>query len=262
MQFETLTLEITNGVGLLTLNRPNEMNAFNGQMAQDLFDAAIECDTNPAIRSVLVTGSGKMFSAGGDLKEFLAAGDAVPAFVTRMATVLHTAIARLNRMDPPVVMAINGTAAGGGFSFALSGDYSIASQKAKFVSAYTASGLSPDASSTYFLAKHVGLYRAKELVLTNRLLNANEALEWGIVNKVVEPDELLEEAMKMARQFAAGPTKAYGQAKHLLHTAFSESMETQLEFESQGITSMMRTQDARSALDAFVNKRKPEFSGE
>ncbi len=262
MSYETLTLEINDGVGILTLNRPEQMNALNGQMAQDLFDAAIVCDTRPEIRAVLITGAGKMFSAGGDLKEFLAAGDDVPAFVTRMATVLHTAIARLNRMDAPVVMAINGTAGGGGFSFALSGDYSFASTSAKFVSAYTASGLSPDASSTYFLAKHVGLYRAKELVLTNRVLDANEALDWGIVNKVVEPDQLMNEAMAMARQFAKGPTKAYGQAKHLLHTAFSESMETQLEFESQGIASMMRTRDARNAMESFVNKRKPEFSGE
>lgn len=261
MSYETLTLKVDEGVGVLTLNRPDEMNAFNGQMAQDLFDAAMTCDTEPNIRAVLITGAGKMFSAGGDLKEFVAQGDNVAAFVTRMATVLHAAIARLNRMDPPVVMAINGTAAGGGFSFALCGDYSIASEKAKFVSAYTASGLSPDASSTYFIAKHVGLLRAKELVLTNRVLNAREALEWGIVNKVVEPDELMGEAMTVAKQFAEGPTKAYGQAKHLLHTAFSEAMESQLEFESQGIASMMRTADARGGLDAFLNKRKPEFSG-
>lgn len=261
MPYETITLEVDAGVGIITLNRPDEMNALNGQMAQDLFDAAMTCDTDPAIRAVLITGAGKMFSAGGDLKEFMAQGDTVSAFVTRMATVLHMAIARLNRMDPPVVMAINGTAAGGGFSFALSGDYAIASENAKFVSAYTASGLSPDASSTYFIAKHVGLLRAKELVLTNRVLDAREALDWGIVNKVVRADELLDEAMAIARRFAAGPTKAYGQAKHLLHTAFSESMETQLEFESQGIASMMQTDDARAGLDAFLHKRKAEFSG-
>ncbi len=261
MPYETITLEVDDGVGILTLNRPDEMNALNGQMAQDLLDAAITCDGDPAIRAVLITGAGKMFSAGGDLKEFSAQGDGLRAFVVRMATVLHTAIARLNRMNPPVVMAINGTAAGGGFSFALSGDYAIAAEGAKFVSAYTASGLSPDASSTYFIAKHVGLMRAKELVLTNRVLDAREALEWGIVNKVVEPGQLMDEAMTMARQFAEGPTQAYGQAKHLLHTAFSGSMETQLEFESQGIASMMETADAREGLDAFLHKRKPRFSG-
>ena len=262
MTYDTLTLDVEDGVALLTLNRPGQMNAFNAQMAQDLFDAAMTCDTDPVIRAVLVTGAGKMFSAGGDLKEFVAQGDDIPAFVTRMATVLHAAIARLNRMDPPVVMAINGTAAGGGFSFALSGDYSIASQDAKFVSAYTASGLSPDASSTYFIAKHVGLLRAKELTMTNRVLSADEALDWGIVNRVVAPDALMREAMAVARNFARGPTKAFGQTKRLLHTAYSESMETQLEFESQGIAAMMRTRDARSALDAFVNKREPGFTGE
>lgn len=262
MDYETLTLKAGDGVAVLTLNRPEQMNAINGQMAQDLFDAAMICDTDPGIRAVLITGAGKMFSAGGDLKEFSAQGDNISAFATRMATILHAAIARLNRMDPPVVMAINGTAGGGGFGFSLSGDYSIASQNAKFVSAYTASGLSPDASSSYFIAKHIGLLRAKELVLTNRVLDANEALDWGLVNKVVAPDQLLIEAMSVAREFAAGPTRAFGQAKHLLHSAFSESMETQLEFESQGIASMMRTADGREGIDAFTNKRKPKFKGQ
>jgi len=238
------------------------MNAMDMLMSEELLDAALRCDTDRQIRAAVITGAGKMFCAGGDLKAFLAEGDDVAGFVTKMATILHAAIARFNRMEPPVVMAINGTAAGGGFSFSLSGDYSIASTQAKFVSAYTASGLSPDASSTYFIAKHIGLLRAKELVLTNRVLSAEEALQWGLVSRVVAPDALMEEALKLGHQFANGPTRAYGMAKNLLHTAYSESMETQLEFESQGIASMMRTKDARSALDAFVNKTKPEFAGE
>lgn len=262
MTYKTLKFEQDKNLAIITLNRPDEMNAMDLTMSEELLDTAFKCDTDRKIRGVVFTGAGKMFCAGGDLKSFLAEGDDVPAFVTKMATILHAAIARFNRMAPPVVMAINGTAAGGGFSFALSGDYSIASQKAKFVSAYTASGLSPDASSTYFLAKHVGLLRAKELVLTNRVLSADEALNWGLVSRVVPADTLLEEALKLGHQFANGPTRAYGTAKKLLHTAFSESMESQLEFESQGITSMMQTKDARSALQAFVNKTKPSFSGE
>ena len=213
MSFETITLDVSDGLALLTLNRPQQMNAFNAQMAQDLFDAAMRCDSDPAIRAVVVTGAGKMFSAGGDLKEFLAQGEDVSGFVTRMATVLHAAIARMNRMDVPVVMAVNGTAAGGGFSFALSGDYALAAESAKYVCAYTASGLSPDASSTYFIAKHVGLQRARELVLTNRVLSAAEACDWGIVNRVVADDQLIDEAMALGAQFAQGPTKAYGTAK-------------------------------------------------
>ena len=262
MSYQYLEFEQDNNLAVITLNRPEQMNALHMEMSEELLDAAFRCDTDSTIRGVVITGAGKMFCAGGDLKTFLAQGEDIPGFVTRMATILHAAIARFNRMDPPVVMAINGTAAGGGFSFALSGDYSIASDKAKFVSAYTSSGLSPDASSTYFLAKHIGLLRAKELVLTNRVLSAAEALEWGLVSRVVSHQSFLNEAISLAQQLANGPTRAYGMAKKLLHTAYSESMESQLEFESQGISSMMRTNDARAALDAFVNKKEPKFNGD
>lgn len=262
MTYDTIKFDLDGQMAVITLNRPEQMNAMDLQMSEELLDASFRCDTDKNIRSVVITGAGKMFCAGGDLKAFLAEGDDIPGFVTKMATILHAAIARFNRMDAPVVMAINGTAAGGGFSFCLSGDYSIASEKAKFVSAYTASGLSPDASSTYFIAKHVGLLRAKELVLTNRVLSADEALQWGLVSRVVAEGRLMEEALKLGHQFSNGPTKAYGMAKKLLHTAYSESMETQLEFESQGISSMMRTEDARHGLKAFSEKSIPQFRGD
>ena len=262
MSYKFISLALEEQLAVITLNRPDDMNALHMEMSEELLDAAFRCDTDKHIRGVVITGAGKMFCAGGDLKTFLAVGDDIPGFVTKMATILHAAIARLNRMDAPVVIAVNGTAAGGGFSLSLSGDFSIASDKAKFVSAYTSSGLSPDASSTYFIAKHIGLLRAKELVLTNRVLSAHEALEWGLVNRVVAHDKLLDEAITLGRQLASGPTKAYGMAKRLLHTAYSESMETQLEFESQGISAMMRTKDAREAMRAFVEKSQPEFTGE
>ena len=262
MSYDYLGFELEKNLAVITLNRPDDMNALHMAMSEELLDAAFRCDTDKAIRAVVMTGAGKMFCAGGDLKTFLAQGEEIPGFVTKMATILHAAIARFNRADAPLVMAINGTAAGGGFSMSLSGDFSIASDKAKFVSAYTTSGLSPDASSTYFIAKHIGLARAKELVLTNRVLSADEAVAWGLVNRVVPHETLMDEAIKLGQQFAAGPTKAYGMAKKLLQTAYSESMETQLEFESQGISSMMRTDDAQEALRAFVEKTPPSFKGE
>ena len=262
MNYQYIDFELDGHLAIITLNRPEQMNALHLEMSEELLDAAFHCDSDKQIRAVVTTGAGKMFCAGGDLKTFLAEGDEVSAYVTKMATILHAAIARFNRMAPPVVMAINGTAAGGGFSFALSGDFSIASDKAKFVSAYTASGLSPDASSTYFIAKHIGLLRAKELVLTNRVLSAAEALDWGLVSRVVAHQSLMDDALSLGQKLANGPTRAYGMAKKLLHTAYSESIESQLEFESQGISSMMNTDDARHALDSFVNKTEPKFSGE
>ena len=262
MTYETLIFEVADNVATITLNRPDDANALDGKMAEELHDVSIACATNDAIRAIIVTGAGKMFCGGGDLNEFKAVADRQEAHLLKMATILHAALIRFAYMDAPVIMAVNGSAGGGGFSVALSGDYVIASQKAKFVSAYTASALTPDGSSTYFLAKHVGLLRAKELMLTNRVLSAEEALDWGIVNKVVETDELMAEATKLARHFASGPTKAYGGVKRLLNTAYSASMEKQLEQETQYISGMMRTHDAPHGLEAFLNKEKPQFKGE
>jgi 2-(1,2-epoxy-1,2-dihydrophenyl)acetyl-CoA isomerase len=211
---------------------------------------------------VVLTGAGKMFCGGGDLKTFNSLGDDAANYVDQTATVLHHAISRFARMAAPVVMAVNGTAAGGGFSLALAGDYVIAADSAKFISAYTASGLTPDGSSTYYLAKHIGLLRAKEMILTNRLLSAEEACDWGLVSKVVPDDQLMDEAMTLARAFAAGPTKAFGIAKNLLTTAYSESLEAQLDAESRGIATTMGSRDGRHGLESFLNKKKPEFTGE
>ena len=258
----TLTFDLTDGVATVTLNRPNDANALSLQMAQELFEVAVKCSSDPAVRAVVISGTGKMFCVGGDLKDMQAQGDQKPAHLTRMATFLHNAVIRFSHMDAPVVMAVNGTAAGGGFSLALSGDYILASERAKLVSAYTASGLTPDGSSTYFLAKHVGLLRAKELLLTNRVLTAQEAVEWGLVNRVVPHDDLAAEARKMGEMFAQGPTKAYGGLKSLLLTAYSGALEAQLERETRSISAMMRTHDGQHGLTAFIEKTKPKFRGE
>lgn len=262
MSYDTITFEATDGIAVITLNRPDDANALDRTMANELFAAAVRCDTQHDIRAVVVTGKGKMFCAGGDLKAFGAQDDNLPAYLTETATALHNTVSRFNNMEPPVLMALNGTAAGGGFSLALSGDFIIAGDSAKLVSAYTASGLTPDGSSTYFLAKHIGLLRAKELILTNRVLTAEEALNWGLVSKVVPTATLMDETMSMAAHFAAGATKAYGAAKQLLLRAYSESLEAQLEAESRSIVAMSRTHDGQHGLDAFLNKRKPTFKGE
>lgn len=210
LTYQTLSLSIAEHVATLTLNRPDDANALNARMAAELLDVAMLCSADANVRAVLVTATGKMFCAGGDLKEMQAQGNARPAHVTRMATDLHAALTRFAHMDAPMVMAVNGTAAGAGFSMALSGDFAVASDKARFLSAYTASGLTPYGSSTYFLPKHVGLLRAMELMLTNRMLSAEEACAWGIVNRGVPAGELMAEDRKMALSFASRPTKAFG----------------------------------------------------
>lgn len=261
MTYETIEFDVAGGVATITLNRPDNANALCGKMAEEMFDASIICQTDPAVRAVLVTARGKLFCAGGDLAEMDAAGDGRPAHLVKMATLLHQALIRFSQMDAPVVMGVNGTAGGGGFSVALSGDYVIASDRAKFVSAYTSSALTPDGSSTYFLAKHVGLLRAKELMLTNRVLSAEEALDWGIVNRVVPNDDLPDAAREMAARFAKGPTRAFGGVKRLLATAYSEGMEGQLDKEAMSIAGMMGTHDAVHGLQSFLRKEKPTFKG-
>ena len=260
MAYETLKFDVTDGVGVITLDRPDAANSLNKVMADELFDVAIRCETE--VRAVVLTATGEMFCSGGDLKLFNSQGDKLPAFLMQTATMMHSAVTRFQHMDPTVIMAVNGTAAGAGFSIALSGDYVIAADTAKFVSAYTASGLTPDGSSTYFIAKHVGLLRAKELVLTNRVLSAEEALEWGIASKVVPADQLMDEAMVLAARWAKGPTKAYGGAKRLLLSAFNASLEAQLDAESRSIVDMSKTHDGPHGIDSFANKQKPQFKGE
>ena len=260
MDYETMQLEIDDGVATITIERKDSpANALNARMAEELLDAGIRCGA-PDVRAVLVTGRGRMFCGGGDLAEMDAAEDK-HAHLTRMATLLHAGLSRLAHIDAPVIMALNGTAGGGGFSLALSGDYVIASDKAKFVSAYTSSGLTPDGSSTYYLAKHVGLLRAKELMFTNRVLTAEEARDWGIVNRVVPADDLMPEATAMARRMAQGPTKAYGGVKRLLDTAFSAGLETQMDKETRSIADMMRSEDGPAGIAAFLAKKEPTFEG-
>lgn len=257
--YETLDWNENAGVAEITLNRADSANAVDSRMAHELFDAACRCEAR-GVRSVIITGKGRFFSVGGDLNEFSDAPDKAD-HVTRLATILHAALVRFAHLDAPVITAVNGPAGGAGFSIGLSGDLIFASQSASFVSAYTAAGLSPDGSSTYFLAKHVGLLRAKELMLTNRRLSAEEALAWGMATRVVPDDRLMPEARRLAQDLAAGPTKSFGAVKRLLETAFTQPLETQLEAEVQSIAAMMLTTDATMGIEAFLSKKAPNFYG-
>ena len=260
--YETLSFDVEDGVARIGLNRPEAANAFNPVLCRDLFDAAIACDERDDIRAVLLTGEGPMFSAGGDLKFFEAQGDRLGASLKEITGLLHAAIGRMAHMDAPVVGAINGIAAGAGFSLAASCDIAIAGSSTRFTLAYTAAGLSPDGSSTWFLPRLIGLRRARELMLTNRMLGADEAQQMGIIDRVVPDEDLQAEAMAQAKAFAAGPTKAFGATKRLLQDTWTSGLETQMDRETRSISDLTRTDDAREGINAFVNKRKPSFKGE
>lgn len=258
---ENLRFELADGVATLTLDRPDAQNAVNLAATRDLMRAAIECDENPAIRAVLLTGAGKIFSVGGDIREFVAAGEALAPLTKEMTAYLHAAVSRFARMDAPLIAAVNGVAAGGGFGLACAADIVLAAESARFCAAYTKSGLSPDTSSTYFLPRLVGWRRAAELFLTNRVLSAAEAAEYGLVTRVVADADLLGEASALARGLASGATGAFGSVKRLLLSSAAENLETQMEYEARLIADAARGRDAREGIAAFLEKRAPKYEG-
>ncbi len=259
MEFDTLRFEFRDGVARITLARPEAANAINLELARELMHAAIRCDEDAAIRAVLLTGEGKIFCAGGDLRAFASQADALSVGLKELTTYLHAAVSRFVRMDAPLVVAVNGSAGGAGMSLACAADLALAAESAKFTMAYTAVGLTPDGSSTFFLTRIVGLRRAMELTLTNRTLSAQEAFEWGIVNRVVPDSELFSEADALARQLAQGSLSALGGAKRLLYGGVNETLETQMELETRAIAAAARSADAREGVAAFLEKRRPRF---
>lgn len=262
MPLRSIAFDVADGIATLTLDRPDSLNAIDLTMAQDLRDAARRCDQDPGVRAVLLTGAGRVFSVGGDLRSFAAAGEAGAAAALKEVTLhLHAAISHLMRMRAPVVVAVNGAAAGGAMSLAMAGDVVLAAESATFTMAYTAAGLSPDGGSTFLLPRLIGLRRTQELILTNRRLSASEALAWGLVTRVVADDRLADEAMALARTLAAGPTAAFATAKRLLLASFSATLETQMELEGRGIAESAAGADGREGVDAFLAKRAAHFTG-
>jgi 2-(1,2-epoxy-1,2-dihydrophenyl)acetyl-CoA isomerase len=262
MEYRTLGFELKDHIARITLNRPDAGNALDGEMGRELMHAAIRCSEDRAVRVVLLGGAGRMFCVGGDLKSFAAQGDRLSAHLKELAGMLHMAISRFVRMDAPLIVAVNGAAGGGGMSFVLAADLVLAAESAKFTMAYTRAGLSPDGGSTYFLPRMVGARRALELALTNRVLTAREAQDWGLVTRVVPDAALAAESQALAALLADGATRAFGAAKRLLHHSFAESLETQMELEAQAIAEQARGADAREGIAAFIAKRAPRFGAD
>jgi 2-(1,2-epoxy-1,2-dihydrophenyl)acetyl-CoA isomerase len=262
MPYETVTLTRADGIATLTLNRPQAYNALDMTLGRDLFHAVLEADDDATVRAIVVTGAGKAFCAGGDVKGFAENLDRIGALIKELTTYLHGAVSRLCRSDKPVIMAINGVAAGGGMSLALAGDVVLAAESARFTMAYSKIAATPDGSSSYYLPRLIGLRRAMELYFTNRVLTAREAQEWGLVTRAVPDGELSAVAQTLARELAQGPTKAFGGAKRLFHQSTWESLETQMELEAQAIAASGRTEDFRAGVTAFANKQPaPSFRG-
>lgn len=260
--YSTILFDLREQVAHITLNRPDAANGINLEMASELRHAARRCAFDPDVRAVLLSGAGKMFCAGGDLKAFAAQPEGeLPGFLEHVTLHLHQAIGLFTRMNAPVVVAVQGSAAGGGFSLACACDFPIAAESARFTMAYTRAGLTPDGSSTYFLPRIIGYRRTIELAITNRVLSAREAADLGLVSRVVPDADLMTEATKFAAQLAMGPTSAFGGVKRLMVETFTNTLEAQMSLESEYIASMGRTADGREGIASFLAKRPPKFSG-
>ncbi|NDV13151.1 enoyl-CoA hydratase/isomerase family protein [Crenobacter caeni] len=257
-----IRFEVSAGVASLTLDRPAAFNALNTAGILELSAIAAELSQRRDVRAVLITGSGdKAFCAGGDVSTFVREADRVGTLLQEMTDPLNIAVARLMRLDAPVIAAVNGVAAGVGLSLVALADLAIAADNARFTTAYTQIGYTPDGGSSWLLPRLVGQRRAMELYLTGRTLSAAEALDWGLVNQVVAPEALEDSARSLAERIARGPTGAYGKVKSLLLETLANPLEAQLALEARTIIAQSQTGDGREGVRAFVEKRAPEFRG-
>jgi 2-(1,2-epoxy-1,2-dihydrophenyl)acetyl-CoA isomerase len=258
----TIRLTIDGPVAHLELNRPDAANAINLQLATELEAAANQLAGDPGVRAVLLTGAGPRFCGGGDVADFVSQpAGGLPDLLADITAHLHPAIQTLVELDAPVIAAVQGSAAGAGLALVLTADIVIAARSTRFVMAYTGIGMSPDGSSSWFLPRIVGHRRAVELALTNRVLSAEDAQEWGIVTTVVDDDELTTSATELTTRLAAGPTLAFGRAARLLRRAWHSTLEEQLADEREQLTASGGTADGVEGIAAFVEKRRPNFEG-
>lgn len=262
MEYTTLLFDVRDNVAHITFNRPDPVNLIDNEMLKELMHAVLRCGEDPDVRAVLISGAGRMFCGGGDLKVLSTQGNQLPLYIKEGMTYCLGAISGLTRMDAPTVAAVHGAVAGGAMGIVMACDIVIAAETTQFTMAYTRAGLTPDGATSYFLPRIVGLNRSLELMLTNRILSAQEALQWGLVARVVPDNELIEQARAIALQLAVGPTRAYGVSKRLLRSSWAETLETQIENESQAIANIVRTADTREGMKAFLEKRTPRYKGE
>lgn len=263
LDLTTLRLEIGQaGVARLGLARPDSANAINLEMAAELRRVAVHLAHRDDVRAVLIGSTGPVFCGGGDLAEFEAANRAeMPAHIEHLTIDLHAGVARLARLNAPIIAAVTGSVGGAGMSLVAACDLVVCGESVKFTMGYTRVGLVPDGTSSFFLSRVVGMRRAIELVLTNRVLTADEARDWGLVTAVVPDDQVEERANTWAEQMAAGPTATLGWAKHVVYEGAHSSLEEAMERESRAISMAAHSDDAREGISAFVHKRAPHFNG-
>ena len=260
-EHESMRVEVADGIARLTFTAAARGNPIDGAFCSDLSDVSIELSERPDVRCVLVAAEGKAFSYGGDIDGFVQTLDELPRTIKQWTAGAHMAIARFARMDAPVVAAVHGTCAGGMISLLAGFDFVVASSAARFVPAYAGIGYSCDLGSSHALTRRIGLRGARRFLLLNETFDPPTALATGLIDELVEPQQLQPRALELATRLAAGPTRAIGEIRRLLLSANDQTLETQLELEAQALARMAATTDAREGLTAFAQKRRPVFAG-
>jgi len=259
MHYETLQLTINETVASIVLNRPDRLNSFDMQLGQELYEVLQEVAKNPEVLVVVIKGTGKGFCGGGDVKEMHAAADK-SRFLRELTRAIHRCVIEIRTMEKPVIAAVNGAAYGAGLSLALACDLIIAVKDAKMSTAFIGIGLAPGCG-TQFFTRLVGYQRACEYILTSKTFTATEAHDLGIVNRVVEADQLDSTVNDLITQFKTLPPIAVGKAKMLINKSQENDMVTHLDLESRTASQSAATMDFKEGVTAFVEKRKPVFKG-
>lgn len=262
MKYESIIYTIKDAVATITLNRPEAFNSFHAEMAQELQDALNDVANNNEVRAALITGSGKAFCAGQDLKEATKNPEKEKILGDFVAKMYNPIVLAIRNTDKPIICAVNGVAAGAGANLALVCDIVIAADKASFIQSFCKIGLVPDTGGSFFLPRLVGFGRASALMMLGERIYAQQALDMGMIYKVIDADCLLEEATEMAKLLATQPTKGLGYIKRALNASLTQDLEKQLETERKLQTAAGKTKDYKEGVQAFLEKRKPKFTGE
>jgi 2-(1,2-epoxy-1,2-dihydrophenyl)acetyl-CoA isomerase len=255
-------LDISDGIARLRLNRPDAANGMSAELLSALCDAIMVCHGHPDLRVVLLSGEGKNFCAGGDVRAFASKGEKLPDYIRQATAYLQNAVTGLLRLEAPVITSVQGFAAGGGgFGLVCASDLVIAAESAKFMAGATRVAMAPDAGVSVTLSRLVGLRRAMSILLTNPVISAVEASEMGIVTKVVADDQLAAASLALAQELAAGAPKALAATKRLVWSGTGTSVEQCLSEEARTVAELSGMADAREGLAAVIERRKPNFTG-
>jgi 2-(1,2-epoxy-1,2-dihydrophenyl)acetyl-CoA isomerase len=261
MGYNSFKFEIAEGIAHITFNQPERGNPMDLTFNTELSRIATECDETPGVRCVLIDAAGKYFGVGADLKTMNRDQLELQIFIKNATVGLHSALSRFARMDAPVIASVHALTVGGFVSLCAAADFCLAAKSARFYSAYTGIGLLCDGGGSTFLPRRVGTRKATEFYLRNQTWSADEARANGLVNAVVDDEDLSEQAWSLARELAAGPTRAFGEIKNLILSTWEQPIESQMELEARAMGRVTKTEDGWNGICEVANRRKPKFVG-